>query len=156
MMCTFGTVEKVVLYRQQGIPLLYHNQMNVIAKHFSDIKTETEEQNIVHQRYSQAIQSTISVLKSSKKKAKLTRKILKFQEDRLDWKSAEHKQLRQYQEQGIFLEPQPIPPESNCLPFIWTYVVKEDGTKKARAPCNRSPRMQGTVTLGETYAASLN
>lgn len=40
--------------------------------------------------------------------------------------------------------------------FIWTYVLKDDGTRKARAPCNGSPRIQGTVTPGETYAASLN
>lgn len=36
------------------------------------------------------------------------------------------------------------------------YVIKDDGTKKDRAPCNRSPRIQGTITLGETYAASLD
>ena len=56
----------------------------------------------------------------------------------------------------MFSKPTPIPPDANHLPFIWTYVIKDDGTRKARAPCNGSPRMQGTVTLGETYAASLD
>ena len=56
----------------------------------------------------------------------------------------------------MFSLPVAIPPDSNTLPFIWTYVIKDDGTKKARAPCNGSARMQGTVTLGETYAASLD
>ena len=56
----------------------------------------------------------------------------------------------------MFSEPQPIPEGAKSLPFMWTYTVKEDGTKKARAPCNGSPRMQGTVTLGQTYAASLD
>ena len=56
----------------------------------------------------------------------------------------------------MFTQPVPIPPEANCLPFLWTYVLKDDGTRKARAPCNGSPRMQGTVTLGDTYAASLD
>ena len=49
-----------------------------------------------------------------------------------------------------------IPPDASALPFIWTYVVKDDGTKKARAPCNGAPQMQGTVTLGEAYVASLD
>ena len=56
----------------------------------------------------------------------------------------------------MFSDPQPIPPDANSLPFIWTYTIKDDGTKKARAPCNGYPCMQGTVTIGETYAASLD
>ena len=56
----------------------------------------------------------------------------------------------------MFSEPTPIPDDANCLPFIWTYLIKECGTKKARGVCNGSPRMKGTVTLGETYAASLD
>ena len=156
ILCTFGTIQKIALHPQQGIPLLYHDQMNIIASHLAELKCEDDEKNTAHQKYVQAIQGHISALKSTKKKAKLTRKILKSQKDWLDWESAEHKQLRQYHEQGMFSEPQPIPPEANCLPFMWTYVVKDDGTKKARAPCNGSPRMQGTVTLGETYAASLD
>ena len=35
-------------------------------------------------------------------------------------------------------------------------MVKDDGTKKARGVCNGLPRMKGTVTLGQTYAASLD
>jgi hypothetical protein len=34
-------------------------------------------------------------------------------------------------------------------------LIKDDGRKKARCVCNGSPKM-GTVTLGETYAASLD
>ena len=56
----------------------------------------------------------------------------------------------------MFNEPTPIPDNANCFPFIWTYIVKECGTKKAQGVCNGSPRMKGTVTLGETYAASLD
>ena len=48
----------------------------------------------------------------------------------------------------MFSSPMAIPQGANALPFIWTYVVKDDGTKKARGTCNGSPRMQGTVTLG--------
>ena len=35
-------------------------------------------------------------------------------------------------------------------------MVKDDGTKKARGACNISPCMKGTVTLGQTYAVSLD
>ena len=95
-------------------------------------------------------------INSTKKRAKLTRKILKQQQDWSEWLQSEHKQLTQYENQGMFGEPTPIPDDANCLPFIWTYLVKECGTKKARGVCNGSPRMKGTVTLGETYAASLD
>ena len=154
--CKFATVEKVGLHPQEGIPLMYHDQMNIIAKHIAEIKLNKEEQNEMHQQYLETIQPTLAPLKSAKKKAKLTRKILKTQEDWHQWETAEHKQLQQYHEQGMFSEPQHIPSDANCLPFMWTYVLKDDGTRKARAPCNGSPRMQGTVTLGETYAASLD
>ena len=56
----------------------------------------------------------------------------------------------------MFSTPTEIPEDTNCLPFIWTYMVKDDGTKKARGVYNGSPRMKGTVTLGQTYAASLD
>ena len=56
----------------------------------------------------------------------------------------------------MFSEPTLIPDNTNCLPFIWTYMIKEDGTKKARGVCNGSPQMKGTVTLGQTYTASLD
>ena len=56
----------------------------------------------------------------------------------------------------MFSAPMPLPPDTNCLPFIWTYILKICSTKQARRVCNGSPRMKGTVTMGKTYAASLN
>ena len=53
----------------------------------------------------------------------------------------------------MFTKPKSIPTDTNCLPFIWTYIIKDGGTQ---APCNDSPRMQGTATLADTYAASLD
>ena len=156
IVCEFTTIEKVALHPQEGIPLLYHDQLNIVAKHLEDIKLSEDEQNTVHQEYFEALQSTICNMKSTKKRAKLTRKILKKQEDWFEWQEAERKQLTQYKQQGMFSQPVPIPKDANSLPFIWTYVLKDDGTRKARAPCNGSPRMQGTVTIGETYAASLD
>ena len=77
-------------------------------------------------------------MKSTKKRARLTRKILKKQDDWFDWEASERKQLQQYEDQGMFSEPVPIPRDANCLPFMWTYLIKDDGTKKVRAPCNGS------------------
>ena len=55
----------------------------------------------------------------------------------------------------MFDEPCQIPDGSNVLSLLWIYLVKVDGTKKARCVCNGSKRMRGTVTLAETYAGSL-
>ena len=142
IICKFAIISKIAMHPQMGIPILYHDQLNVVAKHIADIKDNIAEQGITHQRYLQAILPSISAIKSAKKKAKLTRRILKVQTDWLDWEAAEHKQLQQYEDQGMFSDPVEVPPDANYLPFIWTYVLKDDGTKKARAPCNGSPRMQ--------------
>ena len=120
------------------------------------MKLNDDEKQAKHQQYLKAIQPIVSTIKSTKKKAKLTRKLLKMQPDWKEWQHAEYKQLDQYDTQGMFSTPQPIPAETNKLPFMWTYVIKDDGTKKARAPCEGSPYIQGTVTLGKTYAASLD
>ena len=58
----------------------------------------------------------------------------------------------------MFGKPQPIPSGANRLPFIWPYVINDDDkkTKKARATCNGALHMKGTVTMGHTYADSLD
>ena len=70
-----------ITYPQEGIPILYHDQMNVIAKHVAEIKDNMEEQGDRHQRYLEGIVPTIAAIKSTKKKAKITRRILKVQRD---------------------------------------------------------------------------
>jgi hypothetical protein len=55
----------------------------------------------------------------------------------------------------MFSSPCPLPPHANVLPFLWTYLIKDDGTKKARCVCNGAPS-KGTVMLGPTYAGSLD
>ena len=147
MKCQFTTIERIAMHPQEGMPMIYHDQLNIIAQHLKEMKLEDEEKIETYQRYLQEIIPKISVIKSRKKKAKLTRRLLKSQQDWHDWGKAEHKQLQKYKDQGMFSEPQKMPTDANSLPFMWIYVVKYDGTKKARAPCNGSPRIQGTVTL---------
>ena len=130
----FATMTKQAMHPQEGIPLIYHDQMNIIATHLAEIKDYFEEQGEAHQKYYTTVQAQIATLQSSKKKAKLTRKILKKQIDWFEWEAAERKQLQQYEAQGMFSSPISIPEGANCLPFMWTYTIKDDGTKKARAP----------------------
>ena len=69
------------MHPQRGILVLYHNQLNIIAKHVAEIKENMEEQGAAHQRYLQSILPSIFTIKSTKKKAKLTCRILKVQQD---------------------------------------------------------------------------
>ena len=56
----------------------------------------------------------------------------------------------------MFSQPVPTPSKANYLPFVLTYVLKYYSTRKARAPCNGYPHMQGIVTIGDRHAASLD
>ena len=64
--------------------------------------------------------------------------------------------LDQYEKQQMFGQPTILPEGANCLPLLWTYLHKDDGRKKARCVSSRSPSRKGTVTLGHTYASSLD
>ena len=91
-----------------------------------------------------------------KKRKRLTRRILQLQADWEDWKQSEFKQLDQYLQQKMFGKPTKLPYGANLLHLLWTYIVKDDQTKKTRCVCNGSSRMTGSVTLAETYAGSLD
>ena len=104
----------------------------------------------------QKLTTSIAPLTSAKKIKKLTRKLLKTQDGWFEWEASKWNKLNQYEAQNMFSAPMPLPPDTNCLPFIWTYILKICSTKQSRRVCNGSPRMKGTVTMGKTYAASLN
>lgn len=55
----------------------------------------------------------------------------------------------------MFGEAVPRPPKASVLNLLWTYLIKAEGTKKARCVCNGNPRRKGTVTLAHTSAACL-
>ena len=56
----------------------------------------------------------------------------------------------------MFGQPCPRLPNSIVLPFLWTYTVKPDGTLKARCVCNGSKAKTNSITIGHTYAGSLD
>ena len=67
------------MHAQIGVPILYHDQLNVIAEHIANINENMEEQSQRHHKYLAEILPSITAIKSSKKKAKLPRRILKVQ-----------------------------------------------------------------------------
>ena len=75
--CRFGLMEKTAMHPKNGVPIIFHDQLNIISEHLQSIKLTTEERNEKHQKYLTAIIPQVNTLKSSKKRAKLTRKILK-------------------------------------------------------------------------------
>ena len=56
----------------------------------------------------------------------------------------------------MFGQPCPLPQDANVLDLLWTYLVKVDGTKKARCVCNGQPKFKGTVIFGYTFAKMLD
>ena len=62
-----------------------------------------------------------------------------------------------YETQGMFSQPTKLPNEHgiNVLAMIWVYLVKTCGRKKARCVANGNPRLRGSITLANTYAACL-
>ena len=181
----FATIERQAMHPQYGIPQLYHDQLNIIGRHLWEIKNDPqwqqkidEELVILPHNTSQIKKLTINNHKKLNKnrlwsdmrrlpnwyklktvktnrRMKLTRRKLLLQPDWNDWKLSEEKQLNQYESQGTFGAPCPYPKGENVLPLLWTYLIKDCGTKKARCVCNGSPKQKGSVTLGDTYAGSL-
>lgn len=173
---TFATIERQDMHPQFGVPNLYHDQMNIIAKHLWEMNHKpqwtkhfdeevispyvlAQDERKIKSKYSkhatltkQGAKMRINVTKAPKK---LTRRYLLRQDDWDDWKNSEFKQLDQYRAQNTLGLPTKLPPGANLLPLLWTYLIKDDGTKKARCVCNGSPRMRGSVTLANTYAGSL-
>ena len=170
---TFATSDSHAIHPQHGVPQMYHDQLDVIGKHLWDLChhkklkkwTPVELQHvtitdnikkILPRHVIRKLKTIIKTSKPIKKPKKLTRRYLQQQQDWLDWFKSEHKQLEQYEQQNTFGPPQPYPKGANLLNLLWTYLIKDDGRKKARCVCNGFARMHGTVTLGETYAASLD
>ena len=167
----FATNDCQSIHPQLGVPQLYHDQLDTVGKHLWEIGqsskskkwTPIQLQDVIFNNSTRkrlpkhvikAIKFAIKSVSNVRKPKKLTRRWLKEQLDWDDWRQSEFKQLNQYEHQNTFSEPMPYPKGANLLNLLWTYLVKDDGTKKARCVCNGSPSM-GTVTLGETYAASL-
>ena len=175
---TVSTDQRQTLHLEQGIPMMYFDQLSTISKHLHNIKHDSildststisklNSSKRQTQRYLtkmlQAVRThgTIKAAKAILPKNKrsstmLTRRKLKHLPEWDEWKNSEFKQLDQYNEQKMFGEPCQLPPNSNVLDLLWTYLVKENGTKKARCICNGQPKFKGTIIFGYTFAKMLD
>ena len=169
----FATIERTAMHPQMGIPQLYQDQLNVIGEHLWELRHDPEWHHQIEEAIpclevmkkdtyqdlseedKQALQKAL-LASSVKKQRKLTRRLLQQRPDWHDWQESEYKQLDQYSDQDTFGEPEPRPKGANLLNLLWCYLVKDDGRKKARCVCNGNKNRRGTVTLAETYAASLD
>ena len=86
-----------------------------------------------------------------------TRAQLRKRPDYQLWRESEWAQHDKYALQHMFGDPIARPHLATVLPFVWTYLIKEDpvtGTPifKARATCNGGKKYGKAVTVAETYA----
>ena len=178
----FGSIVRQAMHPDHGIPMLYHDQLNSIATRLRELRyphlngpsvlpTSVQQQpsvlkldtatKIIKAMFVDGLSPSCAVSqgilpKGKKRKSRLTRRVLQKQDDWNDWHQSEFKQLDQYEQQNTFGPPNPLPPDANCLSLLWTYILKDDGTKKARCVCNGRPSDPNTVTWGHTYAKALD
>jgi hypothetical protein len=148
----FATDRATGIHPQHGIPQLYFDQMNIIAKHLQDIRQETTEPKIhltqcSETKSNQPDEPTSQTFKLHQ---------LKKRDEWAEWQQSRYKMLDQYLEQGIISEPIPLPENATAFRMLWTYVLKIFGTRKSRMVCDGNMKRTKHMILGYTYANSLN
>jgi len=163
----FATDNSFGIHPQEGIPQLYFDQLNIIAKHLQAAQVPatvhtTSAINDPVQTPPPAPNPTtptpapdMETPDPDKGKSFKLRE-LKQRPDWPLWRTSKFTMLDQYHSQGMFSAPQPLPTGANALHMLWTYIMKMCSTRKSRLVCNGHPRQKGTVTLGHTYANALD
>ena len=148
-----GQMEKHGIHHDEGIPMIYFDQLAMIGRHLSNIKYDKHDNDVINPpRQVKAnvmikmleaywTEGTIHAAKAQIPKAilpknrqrglKLTRNKLKKQENWNKWQESEFKQLDQYRDQDTFGMPCELPIGGNVLDLLWTYNIKDDGRLKA-------------------------
>ena len=90
--------------------------------------------------------------------SKLTRHKLQATPQWDGFLQSEWKQLSWYHKVGMFGDPVPAQEDMTILPWVWTYIEKENPLTgivepKSRGTCNGGKQYGKAVTLAETYAA---
>jgi deoxyuridine 5'-triphosphate nucleotidohydrolase len=146
----FATATGLIHHPTEESLHLYYDQLNVIAEHlqqYHHMATTTTDKAVIH--------TATGPSPPDKELGQMfTWWQIKQRSDLSEWKSKRYKMLNDYHQQGMFGAPMKKLPKANVHHMLWRYAIKQDGTKKARMVCDRSPR-QGTITLGHTYANSL-
>jgi hypothetical protein len=86
-----------------------------------------------------------------------TRAQLRKREDYQQWRASEWKQHDKYRLQNMFGNPIPRPQNATVLPFVLTYLIKEDPITrepilKSRGTCNGGKKYGKAVIVAETHA----
>ena len=166
------------IHQDHGLPMLYFDQLATISRHLNNIKMmksasntpPTQKIDISNQEQTRylakmlhavktfgTLRSATAILPKNKRSTnKLTRRKLKNGNNWKDWQDSEYKQLDQYHDQKMFGNPCQLPAGANVLDLLWTYLIKTDGTKKARCVCNGQPKFKGTVVFGYTFTKMLD
>ena len=129
---------------------MHFDQLNVIAHHLHQMKGQ-EFPNCTDQKGMKCV----AHVKKVKSAQRFTRRILQQRQDWDTWQQAEYKMYDDYEKQDMFGEPYRLPKGENILPFYWDYSRKSTEEYKARYVVNGAPTQKGSVTLEQTYAASL-
>jgi dUTP pyrophosphatase len=178
---TIGLLEKLAMHEDDGLPLMYFDQLSTISKHLNNIKNDTNDSIHVHdinknkdiqgpvlinmmkaylkEGTVQAAKAAIPkpILPKSKQRGhKLTRRKLRKLDNWKEWQKSEWLQLQQYEDQDTFGPPCKLPLNANCLDLLWCYNIKDNGTLKARCVCNGKPSNKNTAVFGYTFAKSLD
>jgi hypothetical protein len=161
----FATITPQPLHPIEGSLMLYYDQLNTIAHHLKDNSRPTITQLTID--HTVGTETTPSPIETTLYPAvnpavnpadlgtTFTLKQLKKRDDWLLWHQARYKMLDSYKEQGMFSEPMELPHGANVHHMLWRYTIKMCATRKARMVCDGSAR-QGTITLGHTFANSLD
>jgi len=129
-------------------PQLYFDQIKTIMGHLHEIKHQTPIQWNTDDLVINTLHDTTP--------SRLTRRYLQTTPEWEQWSASERQQHDKYELQNMFGQPQPPPSQATILNFVWTYVIKLDGNRKARATCDGSKRAGKAVTLAETFAACVD
>ena len=169
---------KQSIHHEEGVPLLYFDQLNMINNHLQDIQHNTtttvsptiqtiNNSSILQNKYinqlmqAPTINAPQAILPKNKRSStRLTQQKLKVLDTWPEWQASEWKQLDQYKGQDTFGKSCPLPVGANVLDLLWTYLIKDEqeGKKrfKARCVCNGKPSNKNTVIFGYTFAKMLD
>ena len=139
----------------EGVPTLQADQLNIIAHHLNEINTNVD--LWPNKKDWPQLLDSPEIIPTQLKVNKLRRKLLKETDEWASFLKSEWKQLNQYKDAGMFGKSVLAKHWMMVLPWVWTYLQKENpltgiDAPKARDAYNGGPQHGEAVTLAETYA----
>ncbi len=123
--CCFATDRSFGIHPHHGIPQLYFDQLNIIAKHLKSINQD--EQSTIWSLQQPSSNDTMSAPQTTDNPDAgqfFTKKELQKCQDWNEWQQSIYKMLDQYQGQRMFSDPVPLPKEKKCFRYAWGVLFK--------------------------------